>query len=505
MANRVNWYYRQRVTEQELDLALDQLEAADHALAADLGIFGIIAGGMPRQHNPVADLTIDLEAPLRAYDRLGQRIFAGVDQVIDCALDNNDIPTEVMTPGRVRWLGLFVRFARREYDERVDGNSQSLYFRRDESFELVVRMAPEGQPGAAPRVGLVDSELLICEVIRRHGQTQILDADLDLSRRQAFVFARGDTVGVEPRLWQLLSPGAPTVQASFDAVDAELAAHVEGRDHRHNASHIDVTPPRGLGEQTLDALLGELVGRLRATAAPGSGTGFIGSEAVSGTPHALGEGPLSSHIAKLLGWLNTHVSTLTNAHPASAIRFEPFDTINQSSNVQAAIQELWRELRANDNPSLGSALIGAAGIDDRLRYRLVTRTVREQLRELLGHLHTHSYGDDHDNRYARLSHNHDDRYLRQVYSQMWAMDPGETRMLARYPFEPDHIGISYALPDANGVLPSATWYVHGGHYRDDIWCEVVKSQSSGGFDFEIRLMNYSSARLFIHTKIFVED
>lgn len=44
MADRVDLYFRQRVTEAELDLACELLEQADRDLAADIGIYGVVTG-----------------------------------------------------------------------------------------------------------------------------------------------------------------------------------------------------------------------------------------------------------------------------------------------------------------------------------------------------------------------------------------------------------------------------------------------------------------------------
>ncbi len=41
MADRTYFYFRQRVTEAELDLAFELLEKADRSLAADIGVYGI--------------------------------------------------------------------------------------------------------------------------------------------------------------------------------------------------------------------------------------------------------------------------------------------------------------------------------------------------------------------------------------------------------------------------------------------------------------------------------
>ena len=47
MADRVDFYFRQRVTEAELDLAFALLEKTDRDLAADRNIYGIVSGAVP--------------------------------------------------------------------------------------------------------------------------------------------------------------------------------------------------------------------------------------------------------------------------------------------------------------------------------------------------------------------------------------------------------------------------------------------------------------------------
>lgn len=70
IADRVNHFFRQRVTGAEVDLA-------GRNLAADLEIHGVVSGVLPSRHAPVADLT----APGRAYDNLGQRVFFGTGRI----------------------------------------------------------------------------------------------------------------------------------------------------------------------------------------------------------------------------------------------------------------------------------------------------------------------------------------------------------------------------------------------------------------------------------------
>jgi len=56
MADRLDDYFRQKVTEAELDLAFELFERADRNLAADTGVYGIISGAAPTPHSPVPDL-----------------------------------------------------------------------------------------------------------------------------------------------------------------------------------------------------------------------------------------------------------------------------------------------------------------------------------------------------------------------------------------------------------------------------------------------------------------
>jgi hypothetical protein len=307
MADRLDYFFRQRVTEAELDLAFELLEKADHNLAADLGIYGIISGAEPLPHSPVADLTIDLTAPGRAYDHIGQRIAFGTGQRVDCAVDFSGIPTEITVSGKERWLGIFLKFDRLLSDPRTDGNSQQVYFRRDESFEILVRQGPEGDIGAASKVALQEDELLICDVLRQHGQTQIFASNIDSARRQAFIFATGDAVQIASDLWSVISPAVETIQSALNSADAILAGHLNGTAHRHSAAHIDSTPHGFVSASNVQAAIDELVDDLSSSSTGSAGASRVGADAVPGTPNALPAGNIDGQLSLLLGWLNGHL------------------------------------------------------------------------------------------------------------------------------------------------------------------------------------------------------
>ncbi len=388
MAHRLDYFFRMRVTEAELDLGFALLEQADRDLAADLNIYGVIAGAVPAPHSPVPDLTIDLTAPARAYDNLGQRMFFGTGQTVDCAVDLVGIPTDVATAGNERWLGVFLRFKRQLSDPRTDGNSQQVFFRRDESFELVVRQAPEGAIGVAPKPALQADELLLCDVRRRPGQTQILAPDLDLSRRQAFIFAQGSSVSVVTGTWSILAPLAATVQAALDETDAELRDHFTAVARRHAATAIDYAPHGFVGAGNVQAAVDELIDDLSTGAAGTSGATRVGVDAAAGAPNALPPGSVKSQLAQLLGFLNTHVSAPTGAHAAASISAIPHHNI-AATNVQAQLQEIVTDLVATGAAAPGAGLVGIDALAG-APTALPAGTLRAALAALLAGLNGHA-------------------------------------------------------------------------------------------------------------------
>ena len=340
MSDRVDYFFRQRVSEAELDLAFEQLEQADRNLASDIGVHGIISGAQAVEHEPVANLTVDLVAPGRAYDHLGQRIFFGSDQNVDCSVDLSGIPTEVSSAGNERWMGVFLRFDRLLSDPRTDGNSQQVFFRRDESFEIVVRQAAEAPIGSAAKVPLVESELLVCDVKRRAGQTQIISSDIDASRRQAFVFAQGNTIEIISNLWQIIAPLSNSVQSALDSVDSLLYQHIGGNGQRHTAEHIDFAPVGFIFENTVQTAIVDFVNKISASLPGKSGGSIIGVQAAAGMPNALSAGNLTSQLASLLSFINNHMGATAGAHAASAISVSDSGGMLTANQVESALAEI---------------------------------------------------------------------------------------------------------------------------------------------------------------------
>ena len=368
MADRLNYYFRQGVTEAELDLGFELLEQADRNLAGDIGIFGIIDGMRASERDGVPDLSVDLTAPGRAYDRLGRRIFYGTAQNVDLSTDVNGVATAVQGEGNEKIVSLYIQFDRLPSDPRTDGNSQQVFFRLDESFRFVVRQGSEAPAGQAVPPPLQPDALLIVDVARRFGQSQILNSDLrpnplvpdDEGRRQRFVFAEASAIGVFTGGFRVLDPIRDEVQAVLQEIDASLEAHYGGTEGRHAAEDIDVA-------------------------------------AMDGNPFALPAGTVRSQVAALLAHLNDHKNAVSSAHPAAAVTYSAGGSwADNSPNPAGTVQGQLDKIVSDLSGAGGAAKLGASAVSGS-PHALDTGTVQGQISALLAHLNAHANatGDAH--------------------------------------------------------------------------------------------------------------
>lgn len=241
---RRDYYLEQLLTEGELDAGFDGAEQAIWDLAADMLLTGVLSGLAVSESSPPA-LTVDVTLG-SAYDQAGRRIRVDQDQDdFDCTVDENSIPTTVVTPGQERWLSLFAEYDRVLSDERIDGASQTVYFVRAEGFKLVIR---QGAEAVAPAVkpALDPNLVLLADIKLVEGQASILNADIDTSRRQDFVIYSASQISFSDAGLAVLA--GTDVQAAIASADAELASrgvqldnHVAGAAQRHPGSDIDVS------------------------------------------------------------------------------------------------------------------------------------------------------------------------------------------------------------------------------------------------------------------------
>lgn len=225
MAGRVNYYFRQKVTEAELDLGFTLLETAERNAMLDMGQVGILAGGVVSEKSGGANLSVDITAAV-GRDKLGQRVAFVSTQNLSMEKDENLAVTAVAGVGNSKVISVFLKFKRTLTDARTDGNSQTVYFREDEDFELVIRQGSEAPAPAAPP--LDSTMLLLCDITRTYGGTTITAGMISTARREDAIVVAG-------------SPHPLRRGRAKDALADLLGwfnAHVNGTQDKHPATAV---------------------------------------------------------------------------------------------------------------------------------------------------------------------------------------------------------------------------------------------------------------------------
>jgi hypothetical protein len=192
MSDRRDYYFKQPVTEAELDTGFDLLEQADRAIVGDLGLYGIMQNVDATEKAGTPDLSVDVSGPGVAYDQVGQRLaFSGSSQNVDVSVDEGAASTAVVTPGNEKWLSIFLAFDRELLNPRTDGTGATVFFERNESFEFNVVQGTEAAVGLAVRPSLRGDEVLVADVLLDFGMTQVFNADVDKTRTELLVRTTG--------------------------------------------------------------------------------------------------------------------------------------------------------------------------------------------------------------------------------------------------------------------------------------------------------------------------
>ena len=341
MANRLDYYFRQRVTEAELDLGFAELEQADQNLGADLGFTGVLANAVVSQHAPVADLTTDISGPGSILDQLGQRIFFSALQNVSVAQDENGVSTAVSAAGKEKIVSIFAKFDRALSDPRVDGNSLTVFFRRDESFKFVVVQGAEAAAGGAIPPPLRSDAILLADVTRAFAQTQVLAANISTARRQDAFVLTGSPRSIRR---------GRTIEGLVDIL-GYYNAHVNSTADRHPAAALDYAGGGTWADgatnpaTTVEGQLDKVVADLAAT----TGAPKVGAAATSGSPNSLSAGGVKSQLDALLGFINSHINLASGAHAASAVSYAAGGnwadgTTNPATTVKAELDKIISDL-----------------------------------------------------------------------------------------------------------------------------------------------------------------
>jgi hypothetical protein len=176
--NKNNWYFRQKVSEGELDSAFNSVELAIENFVQSFQYVGIGIGADVTQA-VVPNLTVLASGPAIIYDQNFKKIAWAPNISINCALDENGSSTAVTLGGQEKWLSIFAEFQTVQSDPRVDGNGNTVFFAVTESYRINVAQGAQAAIGVATRPPLRASQILLADVRLINLQTQILNADID--------------------------------------------------------------------------------------------------------------------------------------------------------------------------------------------------------------------------------------------------------------------------------------------------------------------------------------
>lgn len=225
MANRRDYFTDQLVSQSELDAGFAGLESADWAQFADLALKGVVTGLGVAQHSPTADLTVDVAIGV-AYDKLGKRMSVPSLQVVNLGVDSNSVSTAVVNSGQSKIVSLFLRFKRSLTDQRTDGLGATVFHIQDESFEFFIEQGAEALSPTPP--ALRSDSILLADVTRTFGQTQILTVNISATRKEDMFKLSAGAIAIN----------AGTPVSAMQSLLTELNNHVTGVSNVHPASAI---------------------------------------------------------------------------------------------------------------------------------------------------------------------------------------------------------------------------------------------------------------------------
>lgn len=234
--DRTQPFFRMRVGAADVVEWFDDVENAIWDVMKDTIGWGFLTGGAVVEHSPTPDLSVDVGQFL-GYDQLGRRLYLAsgdAPEVVNCAIDEVGATTAVTTPGNEKTLALFVEFDRKLSDPRLDGNGVTVQYQVDEWFKVNVVQSAEAAVGTSVPPPLRNDQILIADVVLIYNQTAILNADIDQSRKEDFVYDAltgaviAEKLGFMGRAFQPANITAPA--GTSKVVTTEMAGKTPGGD-----------------------------------------------------------------------------------------------------------------------------------------------------------------------------------------------------------------------------------------------------------------------------------
>jgi hypothetical protein len=369
------FYYKQLVTEDDLNDLTSFADAAEKHLASDISEYGVFSGLLVSPTGP-ASTSVIVSSGIARDQNSGTRMALLLAQTVACDQDEFGDPTYAdLAPLFGRWCSIYVRPKTVLSDPRVDGHGVPLWYTETESLEFIIhRVAAQGPialRATAARPGVLTTAVLLADIWFEAGSTTIEAGDLEVNRREDYYRASvsgTDIIAGSPKAGlQQLGAIVATIPANLSNADLPTGAN-DGAHQIGLGGHATENTWQWEGARQLAAagdnvheaiqkIVSDL-GRLETQGVPGSrlisagglteawedgttvdvgvyddsvggylagivrdlagvdGAGKVHSDAIVGAPYGLPGGDVQKHIGELLMDLNDHANTA--GHPASA-------------------------------------------------------------------------------------------------------------------------------------------------------------------------------------------
>jgi hypothetical protein len=306
-----DWYFKQIVSQGEMDQAFEWAEDADHEMMTDVDLIGIHSGGDTSEKSPTPDLSVNVSS-IKGHDSEGKRLSIETPSSnIPLDVDEYGTSTEVTTPAEERYISLFVRYKRDPQSPAVDGNGLTVYTIQQEDAEYFVRQGASS--GSATPPALLSDALLLCDIKRVFGQTTIQDANIELTRRQDWMRLTGTSISE-------LNGGTPkeVIEELFSYVDAHHGGgslFTFAQNWADTGVPIGPSPPIATVKEALNGIVYDLTqwgtGRV--------GSLLIGTQNTTGTYINWTNETVNGALLGLAGVMNGHIGGSAPQHPDTSI------------------------------------------------------------------------------------------------------------------------------------------------------------------------------------------
>lgn len=394
--NRKDYYFRELVTEAELDEGFEGAEEADRNFAIDsdfkqkangsnipfstpdTGDFNALLGGITKGLNvTISGLGATVSAG-SAYDCHGRRICLTAPLTVDLSTTGDTsigfggaasgIGSISTAPaaGQFRWILLQLFFNRALTDPREDGNLSTVYFDSAESFQFKVKASASS---ATPTPPGGDANCIILGLFKRNDTNTITVQDYSTRGDWLRTFS---TYSTNPLPTAQAENGTTTdvnfiqgtargaiikLRNAINLSTVNYAGHISQStpQDKHAAKNIDfnattanwadgTTPglPTNLGggvdTNGVQGTINTIVSLLSNVTAGQGGTKKLGGAAISGSPVTIAAGTIRAQLQNLLDGLNNHIAG-SYQHPAADITATG-SAIRVSSSVQGQLSDL---------------------------------------------------------------------------------------------------------------------------------------------------------------------